>query len=415
MLKANLLVASTNARWILGFCLMLAAVILNVSCSRTTSVAADSESKEAIPVGVAKSMRRNLSENLVLTAEFRPFQDIAVHAKVAGYVKEIFVDVGDRVKEGQALATLESPELQADIVEAGAGEKRSAAEIERAQGELDRAQSAYQTTHLAYTRLESVIKTMPNLVAQQDIDDARGRDLVAAAQIDAAKGALAAAQQQLEVSKATLDKTKTMFAYVQITAPFSGVITKRFADTGAMIQAGTNSNTQAMPVVTLAQDNLLRLIIPVPESAVPKIRIGMPVEVKVPVLGKTFRGVVARFAGKLDMATRTMETEIDVSNPQFQIVPGMYANATIVLEEKKNVLTVPVQALGRQENQTTVFLVDAGKTIKQQPVTLGLETPDYVEVVSGLNENDMVVVSGRSQLRPGVKVEPKLVNVQEGS
>lgn len=415
MANASVFSGHTSGRWISGLVLSIAVVMWNTSCSRTSTVAADSESIQALPVGVAKIMRRDLSENLVLTAEFRPFQDIAVHAKVAGYVKKIFVDVGDRVREGQELATLESPELQSEVVEAGAAEKRSEAEIKRAQGELDRAQSAYEATHLAFTRLETVNKTMPNLVAQQDLDDARGRDLAAAAQIDAAKGALAAAQQQLEVSKANLDKTKDMFAYVQISAPFSGVITKRYADTGAMIQAGTNSNTQAMPVVTLAQDNLLRLIVPVPESSVPKIHIGMPVEVQVPALGETFRGVVARSAGKLDMATRTMETEIDVPNPQYKIVPGMYANATLVLEQRKNALAAPVQALGRQDNQATVFVVDAGKTIKQQPVTLGLETPDYAEIVSGLSENDMVVVRGRSQLRPGMKVEPKLVNVQEGS
>jgi RND family efflux transporter MFP subunit len=398
--------------------LLFILLFLNLSCSPAARTAAASDPTEAVAARVTRTARRNLSRDLILAAEFRPFQEIDVHAKVAGYLKTIFVDVGDRVKEGQALATLEIPELQAEVVEAEAAVKRNEQEIKRAQGELDRATSAHEATHLANTRLQSVIRTMPKLVAQQDIDEAHGRDLVAEAQIDAAKAALASAQQQLEVSKAAFGRTKSMFSYAQITAPFAGVITKRYADTGAMIQAGTNSNTQAMPIVRLSQNNLLRLIIPVPESAVPNVHLGSNVKVRVPVLNKSFQGVVARFADRLDLTTRTMDTEIDVPNPRLELVHGMYADATISLEERKNVIVLPVEALNRHGDQTTVFRIGSGNRVEEQPVKLGLETPTLVEVLTGLKDGDLVVVGGQSQLRPGQKVEPKVTEanaVQEES
>ena len=397
----------------LGACLIIVMFIFSVSCSRGTKTvaAADPSDGAGAPVGVAKIVRTDLSRDLVIAADFRPFQEIDVHAKVAGYVKAIHVDVGDRVKDGQLLATLEIPELQADVTEAGAAVKRSGEEIKRAQGELERAKSAHQVNHLAFARLQAVVKTMPNLVAQQDIDDAQGRDLVAEAQVDAATAALAAAEQQLEVSKANLEKTKSMFAYAQITAPFDGVITKRYADTGAMLPAGTSSSTNSMPLVRLSQNNLLRLIIPVPESAVPKIRLGTQVEVRVPALKKSFQGIVARFADKLDLATRTMDTEIDVPNSKLELVPGMYADASIALDERKDALAVPVQALNRHGAQATVLRVGDGNRIDEQRVTLGLETSDRIEVLSGLKEGDLVVVGGQGQLRPGQKVEPKIVDL----
>ena len=296
--------------------LLTALLALNVSCSRQTKTVAADDGSNDPPVAVTKILRQNLSDDLHIAADFRPFQEIDVHAKVAGYVKSIVVDAGDRVQQGQVLATLEIPEMQAEVAESEAAVRRNEEEINRAQGELARANSAHQTIHLAYTRLESAVKTMPKLVAQQDIDDAQGRDSVAEAQIDSAKAALAAARQQLDVSKAALDKSKSMSDYARITAPFAGVVTKRYADTGAMIPAGTSSST-SLPLVRLSQNSTLRLVIPVPESAVPKIHLRTPVEVHVPVLNRSFPGVVARFADRLDLTTRTMETEITFPTPSW--------------------------------------------------------------------------------------------------
>ena len=159
----------------------------------------------------------------------------------------------------------------------------------------------------------------------------RARTWSAEAQVAAAKSALAAAEEQVNVNSADTQKVKTLMEYTRVTAPFAGVITKRYADTGSMIQAGTASQTQAMPVVRLSENSLLRLILPVPESAVPTVHIGQQVEVRVPTLNRSFPGRVARFADKLSPATRTMDTEVDVPNPSLVLMPGMYAEVDLTL------------------------------------------------------------------------------------
>src|SRR5262245_6328972 len=280
-------------------------------------------------LAVASIERTDLSQTLTLAAEFRPFQEIDVHAKVAGYLKAIHVDVGDRVKAGQLLALLEVPELRDDVQQDEATVNRSAEEINRARADLDRAESAHEVAHVGATRLAAVMKNRPNLVAQQDIDDAAARDRMAEAQVATAKAALAAAQQQLAASKAGASRTKTLLEYTRITAPFDGVVTHRYADTGAMIQAGTSSQSQAMPVVKLSDNTRLRLIIDVPESAVAHVHVGAPVDVHVDTIGKDFPGTVARFANKLNPDTRTMQTEVDVANNDLVLVPGMYARASL--------------------------------------------------------------------------------------
>ena len=254
------------------------------------------------------------------------------------------------------------------------------------------------------------MKERPTLVAQQDIDEATGRDRVAEAQVSTAKAALASARQQLAVSAANENKARTLFAYARITAPFAGVITHRYADTGAMIQAGISSQTQTMPVVKLSENSLLRLILPVPESAVAQIHVHEPVAIAVPTLHKTYTGTVARFADELNGETRTMHTEVDVKNPDLELVPGMYASATLALGEQKGVLVVPVQAVDRGDTTSTVMVVNPSHQIEVRDVTLGAESPDKVELKTGVREGDLVVVGSRSQLKAGVTVTTKLAD-----
>lgn len=225
-----------------------------------------------------------------------------------------------------------------------------------------------------------------------------------------AKASLSAAEQQLRVAQADRQKVRTLFAYAQIKAPFSGVVTKRYADTGSMIQTGISSQTQSMPLVTLAQESLLRLVIPVPESAVSKMRLGGPVEVSVSTLGKKFQGQVSRFADQVDTATRTMHTEVDVPNPKGELVPGMYASASLILDDERNALAVPVQALTRSEDSVSVLLIDQQNKLQERSVQIGIEAPDQVEILSGLNEGDLVVVGNRDQLQPGMAVQPKVIS-----
>jgi RND family efflux transporter MFP subunit len=392
--------------------LIAVAAGLTSACSKHEPVqASDSKSAEAPTVAVAKATIEDLSHGLVLTAEFRPFQEVDVMAKVSGYVKQINVDVGDRVQKGQLLATLEIPEMDDDLKRADAATVRAKAEVTRAQDELRRAESAHDMAHLSYQRLFAVSEKKPGLVAQQEIDEAHSRDLVAEAQVASAKSALAASQEQVNVNAADTQKVKTLMDYTRVTAPFAGVVTRRYADTGSMIQAGTASQSQAMPVVKLSENSKLRLILPVPESAVPTVHIGQQVEVKVPTMNRSFPGTVARFADKLALATRTMDTEVDVPNASLLLIPGMYAEVNLTLKQRKAVLAVPVTAVDSEGLTGRVMVVTPNRLVEVRKIELGLETADKVEVRSGLNEGDMVVVGGRSSLQPGEEVRPKQVTM----
>jgi RND family efflux transporter MFP subunit len=388
--------------------LLFGIALCTVSCTKHPEVEASQD--RALTVAVAKTSTRDLSRSVVLTADFKPFQEVDVMAKVSGYVKSINVDVGDRVKQGQLIAVLEIPEMASDIARAQAMLRHSQAEVARARDEQQRARAAHDMNHLAYQRLEAVSKTRPGLVAQQEIDDVHSRDLQGEAQIAAADSALRAAEDQVAVAEAEQTKIKTMFDYTRVTAPFAGVITRRFADTGSMIQAGTASQSQAMPLVKLSENGLLRLNLPVPESTVPTIRIGQAVEVAVPSLHRTFPGKIARFVDKLQLSTRTMDTEVDVPNPLLTIVPGMYAEVTLAAEQRRGVVAIPLTAIGGTENNPIVFLVNAGR-IEERPVQLGMQTSDLAEVKSGLHDGDLVVIGNRSQLKAGQEVVPKIVEM----
>jgi RND family efflux transporter MFP subunit len=393
------------------------AILFTGSCSRSKPVEARSPDVSDVPtVAVAKTTIEDLSREIVLTAEFRPYQEVDVMAKVAGFVKNINVDVGDRVKEGQVLAVLEIPEMADDRARAQAGVDRSQAEVKRAEDQLKQAQSAYDIAHKYYTRLAGVAKQKAGLLAQQEVDDAQSKDLETQAQVSAAQSNLAAAQEQVQVSSAELQKVNTLFEYTSVVAPFTGVITKRYADKGSMIQAGTASSVQAMPVVRLSQNDLLRLILPVPESDVPTVHIGQQVEVNVPTLNRAFPGRVTRFADKVTMSTRTMDTEVDVPNADLVLIPGMYAEGHLTLERRNKVLTVPVSAVdvtgdtgSAQSAQVVVITPDNRVEIRK--IEPGLETSTKVEVKAGLKEGDLVVIGNRSGLQPAEEVRPKLTTM----
>jgi RND family efflux transporter MFP subunit len=392
-----------------------ALVVSASSCSRAPGAAevAEDNTRTIPTVAVAKASMENMSRSIVLTAEFKPFQEIDVMAKIAGYVKTIYVDVGDRVKQGQALALLEVPEMQDDQARAQSQLNRSDAEVKRAHDELQRAEAAHDLAHLSYSRLAEVAKQRAGLVAQQEIDDAHSKDLVAEAQVNAAKSALNAAEQQVQVNTAELQKIKTLSDYTRVTAPFAGVITKRYADTGSMIPAGTSSSTQAMPIVKLSENSLLRLVLPVPESAVPTVRVGQAVDVKVPTLNRVFPGRVARFADKVSVATRTMETEVDVQNPELVLIPGMYAEVELTLDRRDRVVAVPVSAVDFSGGEATgqVAVITPENHVEVRTVPLGLQTASEVEVRSGLRAGDLVVTGNRAALRDGEAVHPKVVEL----
>ena len=256
-----------------------------------------------------------------------------------------------------------------------------------------------------------MFESQPGLVAQQEVDDAQGKDLAAASQVDAGESSLDAAKSQLLLSKARLIHDQTLFAYSRITAPFAGVVTQRTANLGTLMQAGTSSSTQAMPLVKLSQDDLFRLVIPVPESSVRYIRVGDPVDVIVPALNRSFPGKVARFSLDVQADTRTMHTEVDVPNPDRLLMPGMYAETTLTLEARDNVLTVPLEAVNHEGEQITVYLVSPTSKVEDRVITMGLQTSTDAEIVTGLAEGESVIVGDRSGLKPGEVVRPQVVQM----
>jgi RND family efflux transporter MFP subunit len=373
----------------------------------------NARASSGVPVAaVVKVTRGTLGSPLVVAGAFIPFQDVDVHAKVAGYIKNIYVDVGSRVKEGQTLAVLEVPELAAQLSGADAAVARAKEDVTRADSELQGVKSTHTAVHAMYVRLNQAAQQREGLVAQQEVDDAQAKDLGSAAQVASAEASLSAANQALAVAEANKRQYQALSGYTRITAPYSGVVTVRYADTGSLIAAGTSESTQAAPVVRLAQISVLRLVLPIPESIAASIRLGDPIKVHVQALNQDYVGKVARFADALNPDTRTMHTEIDFQNADGKLMPGMYVEAVVPVTGKQNVLTVPLEAVEvKSSDQGTVLLVNSQGVLEERKVTLGTQGSTRVEISSGLNEGDEVVVGSRSEFRNGMKVQPKEIEI----
>jgi RND family efflux transporter MFP subunit len=389
-----------------GFVFCLAALFLLLGHKVRASQSEDSGLQ---PAAVVLAERRPLVNSITLSGEFRPFQEVDVHAKVAGYIRKIYVDVGDHVQAGQTLAVLEIPELSAQLQGAEAAVRRAKDAIRRAKGDLDRAESLHEATHLDYSRLKEASAARPGLIAEQELDDALAKDKEGEGQIASSEAALSESQNQLDVAVAEQKQLSAMSDYTRIVAPFSGVVTRRNVDNGALVQAGTNSNTQALPVVSVAETDLFRLTLPVPESAVPLVRLGTTVAVHVSALNRDFDGKVSRFADAVNQETRTMHTEVDVPNKNGSIIDGMYAEVNLTLAKKDGVLALPIQAVTRNGSDATVLVVNSQDRVEERSVQLGMESANEVEVVSGISPRERVVIGSRSEFRNGDKVLPKVV------
>ena len=384
----------------LSLCLLFA-----TGCNHSDDARAAASDTPVAPVVLVT--RGQLVNKLQVAGEFIPYQEVELHAKVAGYIRRINVDIGDHVRAGQVLATLDVPELLAQVQGASAGVRQTQEQIVRARSEVQRAQADYSALHAAAQRLQQAAKAQPGLIAEQELDDATAKESAAAAQVNAAKSGLAATRQQLGISQADQNRYASLADYSRITAPFSGVVTWRYADTGALIQAGT-SNSGSMPVVKIAQVNTLRLRLPVPESLAPFVHQGDPAQIEVQALKKTFTGGVARETDSLDPSTRTMQVEIDVPNPKGELQPGMYAQVTLDVERAGNALVVPVQAVDESGSQPFVMLVDASNHVQKRAVQVGISTANRTEVLSGLNPGDKVITANLSSYQAGEHVQPKL-------
>ena len=315
-------------------------------------------------VQVLKPQRRDVARTLSLPANISPWYRATLYAKVSGYLKWIGFDKGDEVKKGQVLAVIDAPEVQ---------------------DEYEQAASDYAIKKLTYERLLSVWKDNPDVIAKQDVD-------VAAA---AAEGA-----------KQLMERRRTFLEYTKITAPFSGTITARFADPGTLIQSAMNSSTQANPLFTLMDLDTVRVYVSVPQESAQLAQAGVPVVLTVKEIpGLELNGQITRTTEALDPATRTLLVEIDMPNKDHRLQPGTFINATLFLERRPNVLTIPPSAIEPPANgqPKSLFLVENGK-VRRRPIKTGIDDGGWVEVTEGLTGNEDVVVVGKNNLAEGQAV-----------
>lgn len=333
----------------------------------------NSNDEKSKTVAVSQVIRTNLAQTITLSAELVPFTEATLYAKVPGYLKKINVDIGDQVAAGDVLALLDVPELK---------------------NILARNKATLDQTQLDFTRISNISKKRPELIAQDDVDKMA---------------------EAYKVAKASYEHAKTMHDYSIITAPFEGVITQRFVDEGAMIQEGTTTNTQAIPIVHIADNRKFRLVFPVPESMVSLVNPGDLVDIHIISLNKDLKAPVARIAKRVNTETRTMEAQIDVyNNASLNLAPGMYASVKLSVGESKNALALPLTVVER-EPEPNVWVVNKEGIIEERLVTLGLETPNQVEILTGLEDGDLGIFGSRNDLAPGMKVKPKVVDPAAGS
>jgi RND family efflux transporter MFP subunit len=394
---------TSRVRHELWLAALLAAAAGCTGCTSKTSAAP----QEVPVVAASRAVRMDMRNDVTLTAELEPYYEVDVMAKEAGYIRRMLVDIGDHVKAGQLLCVLEIPELQDDLQRAKADVQTATAEQSAAEQDRKRAVAAEAIAHLSYTRILDVSKKEPGLVPLQEVDVAHSRDLEAEAQVASAEQGIQASISRLQAAKAALDHENALVEYTRIVSPLNGVITQRYASDGAMIQAGTSSNTQAMPVVHVAEDDVLRLTLPVPEAYVGTIHDGESVTVTVPALNRTFPGTVTRFADRVQSSTRTMTAEVDLKNPKLGLIPGMYAEVQLNLADSPDAIAVPIGAVESTGDERKVYVVDSAGMVHVRTVTTGIQNPQFVQIESGIQPGDAVILGNHSGVQAGAKAQPR--------
>ena len=347
----------------------LAVAIVCSGCTTKTSAA-----PQEIPVVAAShAVRTDLKNDVTLTAELEPYYEVDVMAKEAGYIRHMLVDIGDHVKAGQLICVLEIPELQDDLQRAKADVQTATAEQSAAEQDRKRAVAAQDIAHLSYTRILEVSKKEPGLVPLQEVDVAHSRDLEAEAQVASAEQNIQASVSRLQAARAALEHETALVEYTRIVSQLNGV---------------------------------LRLMLPVPEAYVGIIHNGESVTVTVPALGRTLSGKVMRFADRVQASTRTMTAEVDLKNTKLDLIPGMYAQVQLNLADAPNAVAIPVGALDSTGSGNRVYTVDPAGTVHIRTVATGIQSPQFVQVLSGIQPGETVILGSHSGLQDGARVQP---------
>ena len=318
----------------------------------------------ATNVETVRLKKGEIVRRVTLPGNVMAYQEATLYAKVAGYLKMIAVDKGDNVKTGDVLAEIEAPEMVADLVK------------EKAEAEA---------AAMDFRRVSEAQHKASDLVTPQTMDTAKAK---------------------ADVARAGVQRIETLLAYAKITAPFAGVITKRWADRGALIPAATSSSAaKSAAVVTLMDFSTVRVDVAVPDTEAPLVKKDLPVKMTVDELpGRYFDGTITRFAYALDESTKTMATEIEIANPDLALRPGMWANVQIDLQKKTDAQLLPAEALVTEKDKMSVFVVRDRKAQKV-PIKTGFDDGINVEVTGGLTPKDAVILAGKQAVTDGQPVK----------
>jgi len=372
----------------------------------------NSTKAESAPrIEVVRPRRVTVARRLQTNATLEAFEEADLFAKVSGYLSDVRVDIGDHVKAGQVLAVIDVPEMEQELAEAKAQleSKQSSLEVARRQLDHYKANVALQN---ALLKLREELGAAGHYTSDRTLDEVRANAEIAKADLGVAEANRALAADQVNVAAASVEKIKTLLAYTRIVAPFDGVVARRLVNRGDLVQVATTA-TRTTPsagsLFTVQRIDTVRVFCDVPENDVPHLRIGDPAVVKPSGFdNKSFVGKVTRFSLRLDPETRNMRTEIDLSNPDERLYPGMYAEVSLEMNQRPNALTVPTAAVGSDSGGNFVYTITEHR-ITRVKVKTGLTDKGHIEVTAGISAETLVVANIQGVPPLNAAVQPEIV------
>jgi RND family efflux transporter MFP subunit len=339
--------------------------------------------------------------SLTLPGNLEPMYSASVYARTNGYVEKRFVDIGTHVKAGQILALISTPEIDQQLNQARANVQEAAAAVEQSKATLQQAQANLDLARMTRDRYAPLIKT--HAVTQQSVDDTEQAYNARNADVSAATANIAVAQARLSEEKANVERLLQLQGFERVVAPFEGVITARNVERGDLVNDGSGNGSKGL--FSIAQSDVLRVQVEVPQSAALAIDAGQQAAVTVTERpGRTYTAIVSRSAQSVDMAARTMLTEVQVDNRDGSLIPGMYGQVTFDLAQSHPSLVIPSTALVIDKNGTHVVTVEADDTVHFVPVDIGQDMGSQVEITQGLHGGERLVSNPSDLLSNGQKV-----------
>jgi RND family efflux transporter MFP subunit len=356
--------------------------------------------KETLPeASFAVAQRGSLDGSLVLPGNIQAVTEAPILARAEGYVVHRYVDIGDRVTEGQLLAEIEAPDVDQQVLQARASMEQAKADLERSKAALEQGKANESIAKLTASRWDNLVKK--GVVSKQDNDQYQAQYMASAANVRALERAIAASEGSVAASEANLARLSDLQNFLKVKAPFAGVITLRNVDVGALVNTG---NTL---LFRIAQTNLLRTYLNVPQSSASDVRVGQTAQLSTSELpDRKFKGAVTRTANALDPSSRTLLVEVQVPNQDGRLLPGMYVEVDLNLPRKDPPLLISADTLVVRPEGTLVAALDSNNKVHFQRVAVGRDLGDRIEVLSGMTEGQRAIVNPNDSVQEGVQVTP---------